>query len=434
MPNYENNSLIVDPLSADDIYEINTKDWITKSNAIIESQYKLSLQEQRILLITASKVQPSDEDFKPYKFRVSDLIDKIGASKKSSMYSYIREVVTGLQRKTLSYKKGTKTIVANWLVTSIYEDNEGTVILKFNPDLKEFFLHLKEKFTMYQLENVIQLNSVYSVRIYELLKQYESIRKRTFTLEEFREKLGIEPSKYKQYGHLKNKVITVAQQEIGEKTDIKFEFEETKKGRKVTGLIFRIESNLVENDIKKLKKPPQQLNFMEDLDREEIKDRLQALKVSKSKWDYILENYSPEQILRNIQYAEERVGSVNSIGGYTYNAIKNDYAASKPAPTKKKPIRQEMIPDYMQDIDKEYDPEYQLKQYESMYKDGFENYLLKVYELKARLSDEAAEREVKNIIDSDYNKRTELGLKPRFIKEFDNKFIKNLYKEYIHTK
>lgn len=173
---------------------------------------------------------------------------------------------------------------------------------------------------------------------------------------------------------------------------------------------------------------------MEDLDREEIKDRLQALKVSKSKWDYILENYSPEQILRNIQYAEERVGSVNSIGGYTYNAIKNDYAASKPAPTKKKPIRQEMIPDYMQDIDKEYDPEYQLKQYESMYKDGFENYLLKVYELKARLSDEAAEREVKNIIDSDYNKRTELGLKPRYIKEFDNKFIKNLYKEYIHTK
>lgn len=45
---------------ANDIYEINTKDWVTKANTIIESQYKLTLQEQRILLITASKAQPSD--------------------------------------------------------------------------------------------------------------------------------------------------------------------------------------------------------------------------------------------------------------------------------------------------------------------------------------------------------------------------------------
>ncbi|WP_425323765.1 RepB family plasmid replication initiator protein [Heyndrickxia oleronia] len=32
---------------------------------MIESQYKLSLQEQRILLFTTSNMKPSDKDFKP---------------------------------------------------------------------------------------------------------------------------------------------------------------------------------------------------------------------------------------------------------------------------------------------------------------------------------------------------------------------------------
>jgi len=90
-------------------------------------------------------------------------------------------------------------------------------------------LELKEKFTSYQLENVVRLNSVYSIRIYELLKQYERIRKRKLTLEELRYFLGIEKDKYIQYGHLKNKVLLVAQKEINEKTDIQFTFNEIKQ-------------------------------------------------------------------------------------------------------------------------------------------------------------------------------------------------------------
>ncbi|NGY80988.1 replication initiation protein [Bacillus megaterium] len=74
----------------------------------------------------------------------------------------------------------------NWVITSIYEENEGYITLQFHPSLKYLFLELKEKFTSYQLENVVRLNSVYSIRIYELLKQYERLRKRELTLEELR--------------------------------------------------------------------------------------------------------------------------------------------------------------------------------------------------------------------------------------------------------
>ncbi|WP_066297399.1 replication initiation protein [Bacillus sp. FJAT-29937] len=307
-----------------DIYEIDTKDWITKSNSIIESQYKLTLQEQRILLITASKVQPSDEDFKPYKFRVTDLIEKMGVGSQTSMYSYIKNVVKGLQSKTVEFKKGNRTMIANWLVTSIYEDQEGTVILKFNPDLKDFFLQLKERFTTYQLENVIQLNSVYSIRIYELLKQYENLKKRSFTIDELRDKLGIEKTKYKQYGHFKDRVINAAQQELAEKTDISFTFEEEKKGRKVVGIIFRING-------KKGTIPKQQhiATIIEKSEEKELKDRLKDLEVNERLFDYIFNAFSYEQIRRNIVYSEERKGSVTSIGGFTYKAITSDYALTK---------------------------------------------------------------------------------------------------------
>ncbi|WP_077210379.1 replication initiation protein [Bacillus dakarensis] len=324
----------VDELISSEIYEIDMKDWITKSNTIIESRYKLSLQEQRILLITASKVQPSDEDFKQYKFRVRDLIDRIGAGNQTSMYTYIKEVIKGLQSKTIEYKKGNRTYVANWLVTSIYEETEGTIILKLNPDLKEFFLQLKERFTTYQLENVIQLNSVYSIRIYELLKQYESIKKRNFPLEELREKLGIEKTKYKQYGHFKKRVLTVAQEEVAEKTDIQFTFEEVKQGRKVVGIVFQIKGkvgNAASNQavIEKEEDKPGQLDFGQDFEKEELRHRLKQLKVGASKVQYLFDHYPLDQIKRNVEYCENNAGRVKSIGGYTYKAITTDYALSE---------------------------------------------------------------------------------------------------------
>ena len=53
MGDFMKKSNVVQPY---DLESINIKNWVTKSNILIESTYKLSLQEQRILLIMASKV------------------------------------------------------------------------------------------------------------------------------------------------------------------------------------------------------------------------------------------------------------------------------------------------------------------------------------------------------------------------------------------
>ncbi|MEH7568486.1 replication initiation protein, partial [Priestia megaterium] len=78
-----------------DLESINIKNWVTKSNILIESTYKLSLQEQRILLIMASKVQPNDETLKTYRFRAKDFIEIVGNKKGTGFYSYLKEIVNG---------------------------------------------------------------------------------------------------------------------------------------------------------------------------------------------------------------------------------------------------------------------------------------------------------------------------------------------------
>lgn len=138
---------------------------------------------------------------------------------------------------------GVEEIVnVSWLSSSAYSKGSGIIRLCFDPKLKRFLLQLKSHFTNYRLENVVQLKSQYSIRIYELLKQYEKIGQRVFLLEELREILGIEEGEYVLYGNFKQKVLLVAQKELKGKTDLSFELEEIKVGHGVGKLRFYIKS------------------------------------------------------------------------------------------------------------------------------------------------------------------------------------------------
>lgn len=102
---------------------------------------------------------------------------------------------------------------------------------------------------------MFQFNSRYSCRIYELLKRFIKIGHRNLSIEELRNKLGIDCDKYKLYSDFKRKVILKAQKEINKKSDIQFDFQEVKKGRKVESLKFFMEFKDEIAVIKDLKQP-----------------------------------------------------------------------------------------------------------------------------------------------------------------------------------
>lgn len=219
---------------------------VTKSNYfIMNCSYDLSLEEQKIILTLASMVQPEDEDFKPYTFRITDFMELLGVETKTK-YTEIPKITKELMKKVFEIGEGKKVTQIAWLSSATYEKGSGMVELEFSPRLKPYMLKLNTMFTQYKLANILSMKSKYSPRIYEILKCNE-FKKQGYIdieLDELRKLLKVE-NIYPLYANLKQKLLLPTQRELNSLSDVNFDFEEIKTGRKVTALKFYIHSNKV---------------------------------------------------------------------------------------------------------------------------------------------------------------------------------------------
>lgn len=217
---------------------------VTKSNYfIMNCSYDLSLEEQKLILTLASMVQPSDEEFKAYNFKIADFIELLGVETQTK-YTEIPKITKELMKKVFEIQEGNTLIQVAWLSSARYEKGSGMVTLKFSPDLKPYMLQLKEKFTQYQLANILSMKSKYSPRIYEILKCNEFKKQGYIKIEidELRKLLKAD-TVYPKYNDFKRYIIERTQKELSKLSDISFEFEEIKTGRKVTSIKFYIQKN-----------------------------------------------------------------------------------------------------------------------------------------------------------------------------------------------
>lgn len=223
-----------------------SKALVTKSNNLVEARYHFSIWETRVFTKLVSLIQPDDVDFKKYKLQIKDLVSFYSVNDNDA-YVKIKAVPDSLLKKvvTIPYtENGEERFLKTGLIAqaTIPKKKEGYIELSFHPDLKPYLLQLKRTFLSYDIRNVLKISSVYSVRIYELLKQYERIGCREFDIETLKIILGVS-DKYKLYGHFKSRIIIKAQEDLEQYTDICFDFSEIKKGRRVTDLFFEIKKN-----------------------------------------------------------------------------------------------------------------------------------------------------------------------------------------------
>ncbi len=141
------------------------------------------------------------------------------------------------------------------MVNSFKYNLDGTGIIEatFHPDLKPYLLQLKNRFLMYDMKHVLNISSSNSIRMYELLKAFEGIGKRTFEISELKEILGVEDKYNHRYYNFKKRIILQAQKDLAEHTDICFTIKETKLPgtKKVDKITFFIVSNLKKDVAKK---------------------------------------------------------------------------------------------------------------------------------------------------------------------------------------
>lgn len=222
---------------------------IRKSNNLVEGKYRFDIWEMRVFTKMLTMIFPDDEDFKEYRIYLKDVIEEFNLTTDRQAYNLLKGGAVKLMKKEIKVVRDTEEGEKEFLtyiavgLDSFTSKSQGSYIdISFHPKMKPFLLQLQSQFLMYDVRNVLQLQSSFSVRIYELLKQYERIGKRTFTLTELKDTLAV-ADKYPLYANFKQRVILKAQEDLENYTDIRFTFEEDKRGKAVHSLIFYIYSN-----------------------------------------------------------------------------------------------------------------------------------------------------------------------------------------------
>lgn len=303
---------------------------IRKSNELIEARYRLSIWEQRLILLLLINLSPKDEDFKRYSVRVTDFAKMWHLDTDNSLYQKVQEAADSLVGRTLQISDDpTISKTVSWLAYVEYAKGSGMIELEFHSSLKPYLLQLKKYYTEYQLGHVVNFKNQYTIRIYELLKMeaFKAIEgrfSRHFKYEELRDLLVVNKNEYRMFNDFKKRILIPSVKEIFANTDLKItQIDYGKTGRKITDITLSISIRPAE-EVRAL-----QLE-MEEAPKAKpdhpVIQKLVDLGFSVNIAKRYKNKYGIRKIERNIAYtlAKKQDGLVKDIPAYLNKAIAED--------------------------------------------------------------------------------------------------------------
>lgn len=214
---------------------------VVKANALIQkTRYNLSTQEQKIILYILTKIKPDDNGDSLYNIQISDFCKVCGIDYKNGKnYADIKAAIKKLSDKSIWIKldSGEETLL-RWIEKPYISKRTGLIKLRLDKDMFPYLLHLSNFFTQYNLYYILAMKSQYSIRLYELLKSYENLRKITFEIPDFKLKMSAE--KYVRHADFKRYVLEIAVREINQYGDIVINYVLQKEGRTFKYIKFSI--------------------------------------------------------------------------------------------------------------------------------------------------------------------------------------------------
>ena len=220
---------------------------VVKTNQLNSALQNLSLPEIRIVqlaIVDARETNTGLSTDKPLRIDALRYAEMFETTRQNG-YKRMKEAEETLFNRRFSYidDKG-KVIKSRWIQQVRYLDDEGAIELVFTLAVVNGISRIdgaEDFFTSYLLEQTSSMDSIYSVRLYELLVQWKAAKNTPmFELEKFRDQLGVEVTEYKAMCDFKKRVLLVAIDEINEKSDIKISYEQVKKGRSIAGFKFKV--------------------------------------------------------------------------------------------------------------------------------------------------------------------------------------------------
>ena len=214
---------------------------VKKHNELVRSKINISSKTaSRILACLVAAIRHGDTQFKEvYTVPVKNYLppDKDGTA--GSQYKLVKEACRELIGATVEKEwpdpdnpDGDPIFNTMPFLTSI-KYRKGNVEAKFNPEMSELLLQLRQFFTEYNLMEYLTLPSTYSQRLFEILKSWASLPEKVLSVEELHRLLDTPPSFRADFKAFRVRVIEKAHKDILAHTSLRFEWEPVKVGRSV---------------------------------------------------------------------------------------------------------------------------------------------------------------------------------------------------------
>ena len=252
---------------------------LAKSNEMISAKYKSTLLENQVMAIALTRIEvrakgtDSVLEARLYPGELKRLV-----SDKNHIYRDLKALSKSITGHTMFIEDGKGNFKAFSIVPNA-EYTDGVFIIKFNEEIREHILGLESNYTTLELGVMTGFEKNSSFRIYELLKQdiYKSRPDVNggrvdveYNISEFRFMIGLangdaqnvknemarmgknidwdvlyskldkKDRKYEKWYDLAKYVIRPAQEELGKKSDIRFEYEGMRSGHRMVKVIFHI--------------------------------------------------------------------------------------------------------------------------------------------------------------------------------------------------
>jgi len=217
---------------------------IWQDNVITKARYEMTSLEKNILYMVLAQIKKDDTIDTIYYVHAKELMELTG--ERIEYGDFLKVTRKLVQRYFETDLPNGDFLQATFVSSAKYLKGQGIIQIRLDPEVRPFFVELKEKFTTFQLHTALTLNSKYAKRLYELFSMYKSLKDPSFkvNLTDLKQQLGIIDDKgkdrYANFAHFKKAVLDPTEKEILATGELSFTYAPIKKGRAVTQIEFSV--------------------------------------------------------------------------------------------------------------------------------------------------------------------------------------------------
>lgn len=212
---------------------------VKKSNALMRCRWTIeSVWEPRLVAFLASMVNTNDTDFQEYEIPIVNIIPKPEQKKGGNTYKDIEDVVDKIMSRVITIYNDKGWTKYHLFSVCRLDKEKNTIAIKFDPVMRPHYLQLKERFSEYNLIEFMMLSSVYSQRMFEILKSWDDKQEVIIPIGELYDMLDAPDYLRGSYKDFRHRVLEKAYKDITTKTSLRYEWEGIKKGRSITSIKF----------------------------------------------------------------------------------------------------------------------------------------------------------------------------------------------------